>query len=99
MRGLDAAVTNFSNRYFRAADLHGIDFSKATRAGARLIDARGDRHLTQIDTHAEGPSWFVTRARLACSNDLEARPRSQLIHLAPQESRDIVFVIVFLAGV
>jgi len=30
---------DFSNRYFRAADLHGIDFSKATLAGASLNDA------------------------------------------------------------
>jgi len=40
LRGLDAEVIDFSNAYFRASDLRGIDFFKARLEGASINGAR-----------------------------------------------------------
>ena len=52
MRGLDAAEIDFSN-YFRAADLHAIAFSTATRAGASFNGARISSALFPAEPAAE----------------------------------------------
>ena len=40
LRGLDAEGIDFSNSYFLAADLRGIDFSTANLAGVSLNNSR-----------------------------------------------------------
>jgi uncharacterized protein YjbI with pentapeptide repeats len=44
---------NFSNRYFRAADLRGIDFSIATLTGASLNGAHNSGALFPPNLAAE----------------------------------------------
>ena len=40
LRGLEADGLDFSNSYFRAADLRGVDFSASRLEGASLNDAK-----------------------------------------------------------
>ena len=59
LRGLDAAGIDFTDCYFRAADLPGVDFSQACLVGASINGARSSGGFFPVELSANEISLSI----------------------------------------